>query len=157
MHAASWRRNLAGALNVLTWRTGYPSAVSLARGFPRHGPGEFNAADLLSTGEVDAALIVSGDPSSRLPGRARERLGRIPRIVLGSDDSGMTPSPTVFFRTAVFGINTSGTVYRLDGVPLPLRRVLASPCSSDEVVLRAIERRVLSPGAPQTDVPGEGA
>jgi formylmethanofuran dehydrogenase subunit B len=148
--------NLAGVLNVLAWGAGYPSAVSLARGYPRHSPGEFNATELLRTGEVDAALIVSGDPSSRLSREARDHLGRIPRIVLGSDSPIATGDPTVFVRTATFGISTPGTVYRMDGVPLPLREVLASSFPSDRAVLRAIEHRVRSLGASDTDLEREG-
>ena len=41
------RINPAGGIppcgNVLTWRTGSPYAVNLARGYPRYGPGEYNA------------------------------------------------------------------------------------------------------------------
>jgi formylmethanofuran dehydrogenase subunit B len=132
---------------VLTWCTGYPAAINFARGYPRHGPCEFHAEELLRSGQADAALIVSGDPSARLPEEARDHLGRIPCIMLGSGGPTMSRNPTVFFRTAVFGIHTDGTVYRMDGVPLPLRAVLASSFPDDEGVLRAIERRVRSLGA----------
>src|SRR5262249_28627194 len=139
--------NLVGALNVMAWCTGYPAAVSLAGGYPRHGPGEFHADGLLGNGQADAALIVSGDPTSRLSVEARQHLERIPRIVLCSEGSSVSRNATVSFRTAVFGINTDGTVYRMDGVPLPTRAVLASSFPSEEGVLRAIERRVRSLGA----------
>jgi formylmethanofuran dehydrogenase subunit B len=65
-------------------------------------------------------------------------------------------NPTVFFRTAVLGIGTTGTAYRMDGVPLPLRRVLPSPFPSDEAVLRAIEDRVRSMGRAESSIPREG-
>ena len=54
--------NAAGADNVLTWQTGYPFAINLARGYPRFGPSEYTASDVLARAECDAALIVSGDP-----------------------------------------------------------------------------------------------
>ena len=64
--------NVAGADNVLTWQTGYPFAVNLARGYPRFGPGEYTAMDVLARGECDAALIVAGDPMSHFdPGGPR--------------------------------------------------------------------------------------
>jgi formylmethanofuran dehydrogenase subunit B len=147
--------NLAGARNVLAWRTGYPSAVCLARGYPSYSPGEFNADEILVRGEADAALIVSGDPVSQLTGQALEHLSRIPCIVLSSGaSSGL--DPVVLFQTAVFGINIPGTVHRMDGVPLPLRTVLASSSPSDEGVLRAIERRVRSLAATGPRVTEEG-
>ncbi len=134
--------NAVGARQVLAWHTGYPGPVSLAHGYPRHGHGEFAADDVLGRQEADAVLIVSGDPISTLAPSARERLSRIPQIVLTSDRDRPEPGGNVVFRTSTVGINTSGTFYRMDGVPLPLRRVLASPFPSDEDVLRAIERRV---------------
>ena len=44
--------NATGADNVLTWQTGYPFAVNLARGYPRFGPGEYTAMDVLGRGEA---------------------------------------------------------------------------------------------------------
>ena len=46
---------------------------------------------------------------------------------------------TVAFTTATYGINTGGTVYRMDDVPIPLRPAFDSPYPSDETVLRALE------------------
>ena len=50
--ACRWedRATSRGADNVLTWQTGYPFAVSLARGYPRFGPGEYTATDVLGRG-----------------------------------------------------------------------------------------------------------
>ena len=42
--------NGTGAEAVLTWQTGYPFAVSLARGYPRFGPGEYTADAVLGRG-----------------------------------------------------------------------------------------------------------
>jgi formylmethanofuran dehydrogenase subunit B len=148
--------NHAGAQNVLAWQTGYPLAVSLAEGHPRYGPGEFTANDLLSRGEADAALVVSGDPLPQLTGEARAHLSRIPRIVLGSDGSPPLTGTTVLFRTALFGIRTPGTVFRMDGVPLPLQAVLPSSLPSVEDVLRAIETRVISEASSGPEVTGDG-
>ena len=66
-------------------------------------------------------MIVAGDPMSHLTPAAREHLTRIPTIVLDSRDTATTRIATVAFRTATYGINTPGTVYRADGVPIPLR------------------------------------
>jgi formylmethanofuran dehydrogenase subunit B len=134
--------NRTGAENVLTWQTGYPFAVNFARGYPRFGPGEYTADDALGRGEGDAALIVVDDPMSYLIAPAREHLTRVPTIVLDSRESATTKIAAVSFRTAVCGINTPGTVYRADGVPLPLRAALSSPLPSNEEVLKRIELRV---------------
>jgi formylmethanofuran dehydrogenase subunit B len=134
--------NAAGADNVLTWQTGYPFAVNLARGYPRFGPGEYSASEVLSRAECDAALIVAGDPLAHLEPAAVAHLNRIPSIVLHSRDTAAARSATVAFRTATYGINTPGTVYRADGVPIPLRPALPSPLPADTEILKRIETRV---------------
>jgi formylmethanofuran dehydrogenase subunit B len=136
--------NAVGARNLLSWRTGYPATVSLAEGDSRFGPGEFGADDVLRRQEADAVLVISGDSLPSLGERAQVHLRRISRIVLSSNGEHLFAGAAVLFRTGVFGINTAGTVYRMDGVPLPLRTAIASPSRSDEEVLRAIGRRVRS-------------
>jgi formylmethanofuran dehydrogenase subunit B len=48
----------------------------------------------------------------------------------------------VAFTTATYGINVTGTVYRMDDVALTLRPAFPSPYPSDEQVLTAIRDRV---------------
>ena len=44
---AAGQGDVAGADIVMTWITGYPFSVNLARGYPRYNPGEFSAQDML--------------------------------------------------------------------------------------------------------------
>jgi formylmethanofuran dehydrogenase subunit B len=134
--------NVTGADNVVTWWTGYPFGVNLARGYPRFNPGEYTTSDTLARGEADAALIVASDPMSNFSQPAREHLARIPYIVLDPKDTPTTRQATVVFHTATYGINTPGTVYRMDDVPIPLRPAFDSPLPSDYEVLKGIENRV---------------
>jgi formylmethanofuran dehydrogenase subunit B len=134
--------NPTGADNVLTWLSGYPFAVNLARGYPRYGPGEYTTSAILERSECDAALMISGDPTALLSPEARDHLARIPRIALVSNNSAMPQRTSVVFHTATYGINTPGTVYRMDGVAIPLRPVVASPFQSVEAILGRIEGRI---------------
>lgn len=134
--------NVTGADNVVSWQTGYPFGVSLARGYPRFNPGEFTTADTLARGEADAALIVASDPMANFSQPAREHLARIPYIVLDPKETPTVRHATVAFTTATYGINTGGTVYRMDDVPLPLRPAFPSPYPSDEDVLRRLEEAI---------------
>jgi formylmethanofuran dehydrogenase subunit B len=136
--------NVTGADNVVTWRTGYPFGVNLARGYPRFNPGEFTANEVLTRREADAALIVAGDPSAELNESARERLTSIPTVALDFRDTSMMRSATVAIRTAPYGLSAPGTVYRMDDVPLPLRPAYDSPLPSDLDVLTALEQRILA-------------
>jgi formylmethanofuran dehydrogenase subunit B len=134
--------NLAGADNVITWRTGYPFGVNMSRGYPRFSPGEYTAEEMLARGETDAALIVASDPMSDLSQAACERLKSVPCISLDYRDTPTVRGATVAFTTATFGIHGAGTVYRSDGVPIPLRSACSSPHPSDFDVLSQVERRV---------------
>ena len=136
--------NGTGARNVLAWQTGYPGPVSLARGYPTYGPREFDADNVLMSGEADAALIVSGDTASSIGPEPLEALSHIHRIILTADGTQPPAGGAVVFRTAQLGIGTSGTVYRMDGVPLPVRTAVPSSWPAAFEILRAIEHRVKS-------------
>lgn len=134
--------NVTGADNVVSWQTGYPFGVNLNRGYPRFNPGEFTTSDVLARGEADAAMIIASDPMSNFSQPARDHLRKIPTIVLDPKLSETAKVATVAFTTAVYGINTTGTVYRMDDIPITLRPAFESPFPSDLKVLKAIEKRV---------------
>jgi formylmethanofuran dehydrogenase subunit B len=132
--------NARGAEDVLAWQTGFPAAVSFARGHPRANPGEFSAAALLERGEVDAALVIACDALAPLPG-----LREVPTVVIDARDTETAKAARVAFATAADGIEVAGTVHRMDGVPLPLRAPLAGEggrAGSIEDVLAAIAGRL---------------
>lgn len=134
--------NVTGADNVVSWQTGYPFGVNFSRGFPRFNPGEFTTVDTLSRGEADAALIIASDPASNFPRAAIEHLKKIPVICLDTKQTDTSNLAHVAFTTATYGINTSGTVYRMDDVPITLRPAFDSPFPTDEEILTAIKKRV---------------
>jgi formylmethanofuran dehydrogenase subunit B len=135
--------NARGAEDVLAWQTGYPAAVSFARGHPRARPGEFSAAGLLERGETDAALIVGFDALGRLPAPATEHLRRIPTIVVDPRATETAAAAArVTFATAAAGVQREGTVHRMDGVPLTLHAPLPSERPGDGEVLAAIQARI---------------
>ena len=130
--------DVAGADSVLCWQTGYPFSVSLSRDYPRYGPGEYSADQLLSRGEVDACLLVGSEGIEPLSTAAKDHLARIPTIVLDYPHVRSPLAPTVLFTTAIYGIHREGTAYRMDEIPIPLRKVLDSPLASDGEVLERI-------------------
>jgi len=134
--------NVTGADNVVSWRTGYPFGVNMARGYPRFNPGEYTAADVLARGEADAAMIIASDPMSNFSQPARDHLASIPYIAFDPKETPTTRAATVAFTVATYGINVPGTVYRMDDVPIPLRPAFESPHPSDYEILTRIEQRV---------------
>ncbi|MCH2114200.1 MAG: formylmethanofuran dehydrogenase subunit B [Pirellulales bacterium] len=134
--------NVTGADNVVAWRTGFPFGVNHNRGYPRFNPGEYTTSDTLANGEADCGMMIACDPMANFSQPAREHLGSIPYIALDAKETPTTRAAAVAFTVATYGINTGGTVYRMDDVPIPLRPAFESPHPSDLVVLENIEKRV---------------
>jgi formylmethanofuran dehydrogenase subunit B len=136
--------NVSGANIVSTWQTGYPFAVDFSRGYPYYNPGETSAVDLLARGECDSALVVASDPVANFPRAAARNLVGVPLAVIDSHISATSTCACVTIPSALVGIEASGTTYRMDGVPLPLRKVVDPPegVRTDEEILGAILRRV---------------
>jgi formylmethanofuran dehydrogenase subunit B len=120
----------------------------MSRGYPRFNPGEYTTSDTLARGEADAAMIIASDPMANFSQAARERLAAIPYIALDPKETPTTRAATVAFTTSTYGINTAGTVYRMDDVPIPLRPAFTSHHPSDFEILSGIEKRVLELRSP---------
>jgi len=119
--------NVTGANHVLLWNTGYPYSVDFARGFPRMFVGVTSATDLLANGDVDAALIIASDPAAHFPRKAVEHLSKIPVIVVDAKWSLTTSFADIVIPVGLTGIECEGTAYRMDGVPIYMRKVLDPP------------------------------
>lgn len=134
--------NVVGMAQVLTWQTGFPFAVNLSRGYPRFNPGEFSVVDLAAQGEVDAALIIGADAIGNFPVKAALHLKSIPMIAIDPKESETTKVATVVIPTAQAGVAADGVSYRMDHIPLPMKKVVDSPYPSDREVLDRIIARV---------------
>lgn len=135
--------NVTGAQSVATWLTGYPFAVSLLRQYPQYNPGEFSMASVLSRGEADAALIVASDPVANSPKRIMEEYAKIPLIVLDPYETPTTALADIVLPVAMTGIESKGTAYRMDHVPLQLRKIKDAPKGvlTDKQVLEMIRKK----------------
>ncbi len=139
--------NVTGADTVFTWQTGYPYAVDFSHGYPRYNPGETSVVDILGWGDTDAALVVASDPVSNFPREATRNLVKNPLIVIDPHLSATATMAEVVIPSAFVGIEAEGTTYRMDHVPLPLKKIVDPPdgCLPDEEILRKIlsEVRIL--------------
>ncbi len=134
--------DVTGADLMLAWQTGYPFSVNLARGYPRYNPGEYSAANLLENREVDACLLVGSEGVSKFKDASRRQLAQLPTIALDYPTLPSFGIPTVRFTTAVYGVHLAGTAYRMDEVPLPLRKCLPARYPGDHDVLEALSARI---------------
>jgi formylmethanofuran dehydrogenase subunit B len=136
--------NVTGANMVSTWQTGYPYAVDFSHKYPQYNPGETSVVDILSRAEADAGLVVASDPVAHFPKEATKSLVKNPLIVIDPEITATSLMADVVFPSAIIGIEVEGTAYRMDHVPLPLKKVVEPPKGilSDEQILRRILREV---------------
>ncbi|MFX1298281.1 MAG: formylmethanofuran dehydrogenase subunit B [Promethearchaeota archaeon] len=136
--------NVTGAGTVWTWQTGYPFAIDFARGYPRYNPGEFCANDVLINGEADATLIIASDPGAHFPATSVAHLAKIPSIAIECHITPTTEIVDLILPPSIVGIEEKGTAYRMDSVPIQLRKVKDAPgeCLSDETILKRILNKI---------------
>lgn len=139
--------NVTGANAVSAWIAGFPFGVDFSRGYPRYNPGETTAVELLLREEVDAALIVASDPVSNFPIKAAEHLARIPMIAIDPHRTPTTEIADVVIPSAIVGIEVEGTAYRMDHVPLRLKKMVEPPagCLADEEILERLLKAIKKP------------
>jgi formylmethanofuran dehydrogenase subunit B len=130
--------------NVLTWQTGYPFAANFALGYPRYCPHTFSANHLLEHEQADAVVLIGSEGLEYLSASAKKQLEKMPIILLDDVSQEYDLKPTVSIPTAVAGIHCSGTVFRMDGVPLRLPAIFDSELPTAADVLSAIQQGVLA-------------
>jgi formylmethanofuran dehydrogenase subunit B len=133
--------DVSGADNVLCWQTGYPFAVDMSRGYPRYNPGEYSANELLAQGDADLCLLVGAETIPYFSDAAKDHLRSIPTVVLDYPGASLDWVPTVRFTTSVYGLNSGGTIYRMDNVPVQLKALRACGSPTDEEVLTQLTER----------------
>ena len=136
--------NVTGADAVLAWQTGYPFAVDFSLGYPRYNPGESTTTEILMRHESDAFLAVASDPVAGFPQAAVKHLFENPLIVIDPHLNATSLMADVIFPSAIVGIEKEGTAYRMDQVPLPLKKVVKPPTGvlDDEEILSKILEEV---------------
>jgi formylmethanofuran dehydrogenase subunit B len=136
--------NVTGANVVFAWSTGYPYAIDFSQGYPQFNPGEFTAIDLLKRGDNDATLVISADPGAHFPKTAVQNMMKHPLITINPDMNAISRLGDVVFPTQWCGIEYEGTAYRMDHVPIMLRKVVEPPpgVPNDEELLTLILNEV---------------
>ena len=134
--------NVYGSNEVFTWMTGYPYAVDYCRGVAFYNPGETSAIDILAKKECDACLVVASDPGAHFPKACVKHLARIPTVVIDPFPSLTTPVADVQIPVAVTGIDAEGTAYRMDGVPIHVKKVIESDIPTDTDILTRIYEKM---------------
>jgi len=138
--------NVTGFNIVCAWETGYPFAVDFSRGYPCYNPGETTAVDVLLKGDLDALFVMGSDPAANFPKEVLKKMAEIPVILIDPFPNATSAFADVIIPSAINGVEAEGTAYRMDSVPIRLRKFLDTEFLSDEEIMRriyeSVERRM---------------
>ncbi len=93
--------------------------------------------------DFDCSIIVGTDPISHLPQVLSKKIASKPMIVLDNRGSATSHLADVVLPTAITGIEVGGLAYRLDQVPIELKKIINPPnnvYSDEDVLIKIIEK-----------------
>lgn len=90
--------------------------------------------------DFDCAIIVGTDPISHFPHQLSSKLASKPIILIDNRKSGTSQLADIVLPTALTGVECGGLAYRLDQVPIELKKIVNPPSKvpSDEELLDQI-------------------
>lgn len=132
--------NVTGANIVSTYTAGFPFAVDFSGGKPYYNPGETTAIDLIQNGDCDLLMSVAADPLGMFPRETALKAGKLKIIAADPFKTPTTEAADLVLPTLICGVESSGTAYRMDGVPIPLKSIIKPDNNllSDEQLLKRI-------------------
>ena len=87
--------------------------------------------------DFDCSIIVGTDPISHLPWKLSKKLMAKPLILIDNKQSATSQVADIIIPSAITGIESGGLAYRLDHVPIELKKIINPPNNilSDEEIL----------------------
>ncbi len=119
--------NVTGSNMVFLWTYGAPFGIDLSKRYPRYIPGVTSAVDILRRRETDAILVAGADPGASFPKDAVEHFNNVPLILLTPKLSETLKYADIIIPVALTGIECEGTAYRLDAIPIRLKKLVEPP------------------------------
>ncbi|MFW9973213.1 MAG: formylmethanofuran dehydrogenase subunit B [Candidatus Odinarchaeota archaeon] len=95
--------------------------------------------------DFDCSIIVGTDPISHFPQQLSKKLISKPIILIDNKQSGTSYVADVIIPSSITGIENGGLVYRLDHVPLNLKKIINPPNNvfSDEEIIEKIIKKLV--------------
>ncbi|MEM3586043.1 MAG: formylmethanofuran dehydrogenase subunit B [Candidatus Jordarchaeaceae archaeon] len=136
--------NMIGFNHVATWLTGQPFGIDTSRGNHYSNPGETTGAEIISRDEFDAMLVIASDPISTMPLLIARRIASKPLVAIDCLENSTTKSASVVFPAAMTGVEAEGIAYRLDSVPMRLKKFIEprGDCKPDEEILSLLLQKI---------------
>ncbi|MFX0017889.1 MAG: formylmethanofuran dehydrogenase subunit B [Promethearchaeota archaeon] len=94
--------------------------------------------------DFDCSIFIGTDPISHFPMSLSSKLAKKPIILIDNRDSATLQLASIVLPTAITGIECSGLVYRLDHIPIELKRIINPPSKipTDEEILNQIIQKL---------------
>jgi formylmethanofuran dehydrogenase subunit B len=104
-----------------------------------------NIITKIENDDFDLSIIVGTDPISHLPLQISKKLASKPMILLDNRKNSSYYIADVVLPTAITGVETGGTAFRIDDVPLKLSKLIDPPndLPSDEELLTKINKEFI--------------
>ncbi|MEX2707358.1 MAG: formylmethanofuran dehydrogenase subunit B [Candidatus Freyrarchaeum guaymaensis] len=136
--------NMVGFNQVATWLAGQPFGLDLSKGSIYSNPGETTGAEIIMRDEFDAMLVVASDPISTMPLPIARKIAKKPLVVIDCLENPTVKNADVVFPAAITGVEAEGTAYRLDSVPIRLKKFLepCNDCKPDDEILSLLLERI---------------
>jgi formylmethanofuran dehydrogenase subunit B len=136
--------NVNGFNIFLSYEMGFPYGVDFSRGYPRYMIGETTTIDLLNRKEADLFMVIAADPGAHFPAGANMHLVDIPVIEIDIHWGPTTELADIVLPGTFIGLETEGTSYRMDSVPIHMKKAIDPPetCRTDEWIVNELLQRV---------------
>lgn len=136
--------NVNGFNIFLVYEMGFPYGVDFCRGYPRYMIGETTTIDLLNRKEPDVFMVIAADPGAHFPAGALAHLADIPVIQIDIHWGPSTELADIVLPGTFVGVETEGTSYRMDSVPIHMKKAIDPPetCREDEWIVNELLMRV---------------
>lgn len=136
--------NMVGFNQVATWLTGQPFGIDMSRGDVYSNPGETTGVEIITRDEFDAMLSIASDPISMMPLPIARRIAKKPLVAIDCLETPTTKNADVVLPAAMTGIEAEGTAYRLDSIPIRLKKIIepCGECKPDEQILSLLFEKI---------------
>ena len=93
--------------------------------------------------DFDCSIFIGTDPISHFPMSLSSKLAKKPIILIDNRNSATYQLASIVLPTAITGIECSGLAFRLDHIPLELKKIINPPSkipSDEEILIQIIQK-----------------
>lgn len=126
--------NMRGFNELMFEKTGYINRYSFRE---QKSSDEYAFYRLLENDAIDTAVIIGTDPLNSLPFEYAKKLAKINTIVIDPRVTFTGEIASVVIPSTIAGVETGGTMVRIDGVRVELKPAVKSEIN-DEIILRKL-------------------